>query len=570
MKNFFSSLEIKRESIANWSVAMGSLIIFFLVSLLVTVATSFFLGLTIGRAQFIASLIMVLGLSFDLVNNIKIQGGGKNIGLKLFGWVCLLIVISIAIETPFYDISFDGQNYHQEGIIQLKEGWNPHITLLNSKVNPFTWMFTQHFAKGSWYIDASIYAITGFIQSAKASNILFIAASFLFVLVTLLKLTSLNLSIIVLFSFLFSFNPIWANQYLSFYVDGQVSSCILMLICSMCLLYKNYYNKYLLQLIIGSCILILSNLKFTGIIYSALFSASFCGLYILNKRYKEGIQHLIIFGIFGLIAILYVGFGTYVINTVKFGHPFYPIYGSENAFSQYFNVSIPITFIENNSIVSFIYSLFSVAGQIDTQAPAILKLPFSFSIEELKIFVREEPRTSGFGPWFSGSFILTLLALIIHIIFNKVKISKEILIIWAVLLCSVLIIPANWWARYVPQFYFLILSILLWIFVNKKPAQLDTFLKIIILSFCINTIVITGIYSYNNILKTVTINEQINSFKGKTIISDFSIFQATRMRFIEKGIPFEEAPKSLFNEKCAESAVDLKSAYSSVKICVKK
>jgi hypothetical protein len=565
MTKQLSFLENKRQSISNWSLALGSLILFFLASLLVTTATSFFLGFSIGLSQFISSIIMALGLSFDMVNNIKIQGGSKSIGLRLF-WIFLaLVVVSITIEIPFYDISFDGQNYHQEGIIQLKDGWNPHTSGLPNSVNEYTRRFTGHFAKGSWYIDACFYAITGSIKASKASNILFIFSGILISLSILLKVTPIKVWQSTLIALILGFNPIWAYQTLSFYVDGQVSSTILILLATSVALYKGLFNRYLLYFIAGSSLIILSNLKFTGVVYVGIFVFGYTLLLFVKKRASEAVQAFIILTIFGIIGVFYVGYGTYVTNIISTGHPFYPL-NQEDILSY----QTPSNFKGASNISALFQSIFSESGQVQIESPSKFKIPFTFSINELKIFAREEPRTGGFGPLFSGAFLISIIVFLFVWLGEKKKPSLVLLLSWVILFVSVLVVPAAWWARYVPQFYFLVIFLGIWSFINTDIAWVKNILLGIFLILLLNITIIKSIYIGNNILKSIAINEQLKEWKGKSVLADFGIFQATRIRLIEKNIPFKETSRTLFNTECSESGTDMIGTYDSVKICVKR
>ncbi|MBY0427009.1 MAG: hypothetical protein K2Q22_15345 [Cytophagales bacterium] len=565
MSNFFENLESNRLSIANWSMAFGSLILFFLASLLLTTATGFFLGIPIGWSQFISSLVMALGLSFDLVNNIKIDGGGKNVGLRLFGYLIVLIVVSLAVETPFYDISFDGQNYHQEGIIQLKEGWNPNIDPLPTGVDEYTRIFTGHFAKGSWYIDASLYAITGFVQSGKASNILYIVASLLFTLALILKITPLKVWQSMILVSILAFNPIWAYQYLSYYVDGQLSACILILIGAFAGLYLKIYNRYMLLFVAGCSIIIMSNLKFTGPVFSAILGLGFCTILAIKSRWKETIQTAILLLIFGVVAIGYAGYGTYVTNVLSHGHPFFPLNKEDILGYQ-----TPANFKESPGVVALFQSVFSESGQIEVEKPSVYKIPLTFTLDELKIFAREEPRTGGFGPLFSGGFVLGAALFLYVFLIEKKRPSLELGLGWITLFVSVIVIPSAWWARYVPHFFLLVLLMGTWAYLSTNTRWVKLSLSAVFVVLFINTWVIKAIYTGNNVAKTLAINDQIRQLEGKTVWVDFGIFQATRMRFVENKIPFVETPRSNFYTVCQSPAQELVSSYGSVKLCIKK
>ncbi len=75
--------------------------------------------------------------------------------------IVAILVISILLVRPFYDISFDGQWYHQEAVYQMARGWNPFKGDYpdNTIRNGSFWF--NHYAKGIEIFQAGIYMLTG-------------------------------------------------------------------------------------------------------------------------------------------------------------------------------------------------------------------------------------------------------------------------------------------------------------------------------------------------------------------------------------------------------------------------
>src|SRR5471030_523289 len=52
-----------------------------------------------------------------------------------------IIILSIVISSGFYDLSHDGQEYHQEAVYQMGHNhWDPFYTLLPTPVNEDLWI----------------------------------------------------------------------------------------------------------------------------------------------------------------------------------------------------------------------------------------------------------------------------------------------------------------------------------------------------------------------------------------------------------------------------------------------
>ena len=60
----------------------------------------------------------------------------------------VLVAVSAWISLAFYDVSFDGQAYHQEGIYQLAHGWKPLFTPYITPISIDQNVKLIHFPKG--------------------------------------------------------------------------------------------------------------------------------------------------------------------------------------------------------------------------------------------------------------------------------------------------------------------------------------------------------------------------------------------------------------------------------------
>ena len=117
-----------------------------------------------------------------------------------------IIVLSTLVSTYMFDRSSDGNTYHKDAIGVMKEGFNPvyeesydFIVKRDGNDNYSQYnIWTDHYAKNNWIIEANIYKFTNNIESAKAINLIsaYIAFGIIF---TILSSTKIG------YAFLFSF-----------------------------------------------------------------------------------------------------------------------------------------------------------------------------------------------------------------------------------------------------------------------------------------------------------------------------------------------------------------------------
>ena len=93
---------------------------------------------------------------------------------SLFINIAILAVWAFVCYSVF-DWSYDGMYYHKQAIITLADGWNPlrmsseDFNWLNGTMDLSLWL--DNYPKGIWICSAAVYALTGFLETAKSVNI---------------------------------------------------------------------------------------------------------------------------------------------------------------------------------------------------------------------------------------------------------------------------------------------------------------------------------------------------------------------------------------------------------------
>ncbi|HXB30129.1 MAG TPA: hypothetical protein VNW49_09935, partial [Puia sp.] len=492
--------------------------------------------------------------------------------LKISGLSISLITSLIFISSFFYDISFDGQWYHQETIIQLKNKWNPVFNKLDIPVNENTTSGTEvwctgidnpvykaentgkpafnlkflninHFSKGTEIIEASIYALTNRIETGKSVNGIFLLASFFLALSFLYKIDHISNLWKWLLAILISFNPITLTQLLSFCVDGVVASSLLSLLVISCLLFQGT-NKYYLW-ILTSIITLSCNIKYTSLVFTAIFCLGFLITLLINKKKKSFNQVLIICVFGGMTGIFICGFHPYLTNFI---HDHNMFYGLKETKDEIRAITPPV-YKNLNRFEKLFLSLSSHTDSYSDNKSSItgmLKIPFTVNKNELLNADDPEVKLSAFGPFYSGSLLIALLIFFIALTkFYRSTVFKQELTVLVIISSTILIMPNSWWGRNVPQFWLLPVSIL---FMSEFISfKYDKLLKGC-LCFALGLNVIwASLAIIFNLFISIHIDYQLSQLKALHLpvtveYCPYRRFKSNRVRFYESDIPFLEKP----------------------------
>lgn len=530
-------------------------------------AISLIRGFSISAWLFPAATFMMLVTQFYASRELFPIKPGR-IFFKSSGILLGLILTCLILAHSIYDISFDGQWYHQETVYQMKNGWNPYYKELPvpkipgipgprilwcsgphipPKENPegeqnfvnIKYTSINYFPKAVEITEAAIYSITNRIETGKAINAMMLLASLFLCLSVFYKMNCWNSGKIWFLGILFAFNPVTIYQLTSYCLDGLMISTLICLasIFVLLILDKNKYNVFLF----GLLVLISINIKFTSFLFASVFCLCFVTILVIKKKWSH-LRSILIAGSLSLLTgFVFVGFHPYLTNLIAHNVIFYGLKETRNEIDG----ECPTYLINKNRFEKFIISTgaesFNTAGEQESLR-RILKIPFTVTQRELLEANNAEPEMAGFGPFFSGALILAVILLVMMTPrFLKEPILKEVLIILSFLLLTIFLIPDPWWARFIPQCWLFPVIVLL---LSEILPFRGLFIKpVLYISLSLNILwALSGILF--NILISVHINYQIDQLK--TVSQPVSVeycgyrdFSSNRIRLMENNIPFK-------------------------------
>ena len=433
----------------------------------------------------------------------------------------LIVSLSTLISSFMFDRSSDGNTYHKDAIGVLKEGFNPvyesSIKQIrkrqdDSKILTNYSIWTDHYAKANWIIAANFYSLTNNIESGKAMNLISMYLVFGFIFTSLSTcMTTKKAMILALITVL---NPITASQVFTYYNDQLVCMYLFLAILFLIKLDKNINDKnswfyYFLTFII------LANMKFNGLGYLLVFSFFFVCKYLYqaykNKNFFQIFKKLcIIFIPLFITSLLIVGYPTYIKNTIDHNNPFFPLYDKNG--EDIITAQQPKKFLKMNNLEKLFYATFSKANNLRENDNTDLKLPFTVYKSELTPAMSNDLRISGWGIFYSGLLLCSIIIFIKY--YKQYKKETSILYTLVITIFLLLIMSESWWARYTPHFYlFIILSLYILFKYEKKNLISNIYVAIIL----INTLIPFMGNSYYTLKNSIQIHKELKSLSNTEI-----------------------------------------------------
>ncbi len=523
---------------SNWWFLIGFGLVNTVVFSFVTLSLTFISGHGLASWHFPLSFLLAI-LSTYLVARHFFQDDFFPVFVRSVFIILVIITISILISVLFYDISSDGQMYHMESAIQMKNGWNPFKKELPLNFNQAIWL--NHYGKGVEDPQATIYVFTNRLETTKSTNFILLTASFCLCMSFLLRLNRFTFRKNILFSTLLAFNPVTFYQLLNTYVDGQLASFLLCFIAMGCLLFLDA-NKYYLFLL-SSILVLLINIKFTSLVFAGIFIGGMLLAFYVGKRRQAFRRAFIASAMASVFAVGVVGYFPYMINIVKYHDVLYPglkVLKSEAA------KFTPPRLINENQFSKFLISFFSHTDNLHltaTKDPVIRsKIPFTF--DKVDLYNASKPYVvfmAGLGPFFSGICLSSLLIFGYWLWQKKDRfVAMPVVVLAGTILFSVLIISEAWYARYTPQLWF-IPVILLIVSETDRGKAVSILRSIIYVIMLLNISFCLASFPYV-FYKTVKIKYELEQLKAskKIIPVEFTYFTSNRARFKEFDIPYRE------------------------------
>ncbi len=433
--------ETTRPRAAGFGAGLAWLALAWGVAQLVVADLLFLLGVSLSAWQAPAGLALALLAGWLWWNHQDSRLAAPGRFLALVAGFLALVAACLVLAGVFWDFSYDGQNYHMDGILSLWEGWNP----LRAPYPPgFTYML-WHYPKAPWLLAGGILALTGDIELGKLYNFLFFAAAFLMCLRFYARLGLQGRAVRLALALLTALSPTVLTELYCYYVDGLLYSLFLMVAIAS-LEYLLFEDRGALAPLVLA-LLLLINVKFTGAVFATLLTLGFW-LYLWRRRpspprpyAKAALAGLVLGG-------LVLGCNPYVLNTVNFLSPVYPM--------PFKNVAIyqaPPDLMARDRVTKLLWSHFATTSY-NLRAMPKLKWPFTVKVAELEHMGSSSLRWGGMGPLFGGGVCLLVVGMALAWRRDRRRFRGGL---WlsGLLLFTILVVSETWYSRFVPQVWLL-------------------------------------------------------------------------------------------------------------------
>ena len=190
------------------------------------------------------------------------------------------------------------------------------------------------------------------------------------------------------------------------------------------------------------------------------------------------------FSIIFIIAIGFIGCSSYIKNMLDHHNPLYPIIGEDKV--DIITMMYPDNYDKMNGLERFVNSIYSKTENLGrNKGNTIIKNPFKIYSSEMDTIALPDTRIGGFGPLFALITSLTILLLII-VLTKKIKkekldINTNLILFSISIILSMILVGESWWARYVPQFYYLIFIVMFIFYKNIKNTKFNNILMYILI-----------------------------------------------------------------------------------------
>lgn len=493
----------------------------------------------VAPLAFVAALLVCYGLA-------------RREGLSSFArWLPLVLVLgtvagSLAISAFYFDLSWDGQWYHQTGIIHIASDWNPLTDPARTFAKSLQ-LWVRHYPKGPWYQAAAIYASTGHIEWGKSVQWIALAVMFLSSLAALRE-TGLGRTSSFALAVAVSMNPVVVSELTGFMVDGILIASLTAALAAMISAIRSPRPAVLVTAC-TACIMAI-NAKFTGLIFLGMFT-TVVGVWCWY-RYRNRVRRFAaIAGIVFVLGVLVWGYNPYVTNTRNWGQPFYPMLGSakypslaQQGIDNIDRWETPRNIVPHNRLYRLVYAIFGRPGNQPYYIGknATLMWPFLVHRDDLYAYHYQETRVAGFGPLFSGCLLLSL-ALTVWLMVKRRPGSWTMALACAAIITSVLSDRHFWWARYGPQLWWLPLAPLVLALLPGSTVRQRAFARTVLCILLINAAIVAGVRMKWETTHSILLRNQLRQMRAsgqEYRVSTEYFTDSARVRLGEAGIRYQD------------------------------
>ncbi len=435
-----------------------------------SVTITYLFNCALSVLLFPLSVISAIGLTFLFTDLLGIE---KKTLITSTIVSLIALIGSLLVASFYFDLSWDGQWYHQAAVYNLAETWNP---IYKPMATPDGLNHTSilHFPKNSWYFAAAVTRVFDTVEAGKAYTFIALFAAFGAVY-SFCRDLRLPVWRSLIFTALVLLNPVVWSEITSYLNDGAIYLFLVIYLASIVSWLQNRKSVHALMATMAICCLV--NIKFTGLVFT-LIASSFVLIYILLQKRSLIKSFLLINLKAGLLAIVVFGFNPYITNLINRGNLLYPLMGSKQ-FPGVLDKEVddneayetPKNMQGKSLPTRLIYANFGYPGNApyNGEDNARLSNPFTTPAKSWSAYHFQETRVSGFGPYFGVLLLLSAIGLLGSSIIWKNS-RLPVLIFFVGLCCCISISKHFWWPRLIPMLWlFPLLPVLLfWKFQAKR------------------------------------------------------------------------------------------------------
>lgn len=536
-----SKFDSTNEELSNVAWTMAATIALLLCFVQLGVMLSLMAG-RLGFASVFPSAVLISAVTgYLLLRNRGVANSEKWMPVTLF----FLLGASLALSAFFFDLSWDGEWYHQTAIINIARNWNPIADPMRN-FTPHNVLWLRHYPKGPWYFAAAVLATTHHIEWGKAINWLALSAAFFAVIATCLD-AGMRWRYALGIAFVVAINPVVMSELTTFLVDAVMISFLVVAAAS---LFTCLHRPSVPALVAGMAGAIVTvNAKFTGLVYLCFLLAA-GALWCVIRRRAWWPQFALAAATALVLSACVWGYNPYLTNIYYRHQPFYPMLGS----AQYPSLAqsnkdgneryeTPKNMRGRSLPVRFFYATFGRPGNqpYTIGKNASLMWPFAAVPADLYAYKYHETRVSGFGPFFSGCLIM---AFILGIWMMRTLPSHWLLVLMALTIVASLSVSRHlWWPRYGPQFWLLPIISVAFAFRQDVCRYRLILSRIVFCLLIANAAIVAAVRLCWETKASITLRHQLREMRKPGCeyeVQTNSFSDSTNVRLIEAGVKFHD------------------------------
>ena len=426
------------------------------------------------------------------------------------------ILIATLIETFVYDVSYDGNAYHQPIIYALANGWNPiyehHNAVISDAWNMNIWI--DHYCKGAETMAASFLAITGNIESGKAVNLLTPIALFL-ILYDFFKerfVIQLSKRKRLLYSLGIAFSMVMVGQITSYYIDYIGYFIFVLALLGVYDIVDTKGNEKVGYWMLVCGIMIAASVKFNMLFWAGYVVA--CGLIVMlvRRNYKNALRLALVSASMAILSVAVLSYNPFVTNTMDHANPFYPLFEKNILAGDSPARNAQPPYIHDAPRYKQVLLSYFQRPSNDMKSTAYVP-PYRLSKTNIYRSGYCCTNVGGGGLFFIEILLVTFA---IFALFRKGKYYKQFCIAAIALIATLFILPIGSNFRYVPFIYLLPFLGLLYTETCDEQTLVSRIMKYILSCLLVLNISLCAVITVatNNIEQKVTM-QTLKTLEGK-------------------------------------------------------